>query len=95
MQCDPKNERDNYPPTALTSDFNTHRVARIRFPAQSEQWRLCGHMFSSQFLFPACEHDDSLKRLLDADVLNILEKARMNHDLDQGTLGAVYAVVPD
>ena len=52
-------------------------------------------MFSSQFLFPACEHDDSLKRLLDADVLNILEKARMNHDLDQGTLGAVYAVVPD
>ena len=36
MQSDPKNEEDLCPPVACASDFNTHRVARIRFPAQSE-----------------------------------------------------------
>ena len=95
MQCDTKNDEDHCPPAACTSDFNTHRVARIRFPAQSEHWRLCGHMFSSQFLFPAGEHDDSLKQLLDTAVLDILEEARIKHGLDQGTLGAVYTVGAD
>ena len=92
MQCDPKNDEDHRLPNACTSDFNTHRVARIRFPAQSERWRLCGHMFSSQFLFPACEHDDSLRQLLRTAVLDILEEARIKHGLDPGTLGAVYTV---
>ena len=45
-------------------------------------------MFSSRFLFPACEHDDSLKRLLDTDVLKILEEACIKHDLDQGHAGS-------
>ena len=49
-------------------------------------------MFSSQFLFPACEHDDSLRQLLRTAVLDILEEARIKHGLDPGTLGAVYTV---
>ena len=87
MQCDPKNDEDQCPPAACTSDFNTYRVARVRFPARSERWNLCGHMFSSQFLFPACEHDDSLKQLLDT-VPGILKEARV-----KGALGAVYNIV--
>ena len=95
MQCDPKNDEDHCPPAAWTSDFNTHRVARIRFPAQREHWRLCGHMFSSRFLFPAYEHDDSQKQLLETAVRDILKAACMSHGLDQGTMGAVYAVAAD
>ena len=92
MQCDPKNDEDQCPPDACTSDFNTYRVARIRFPARSKRWRLCGHMFSSQFLFPACEHDDSLEQLLDT-VPDILEEARVKHCVDQDALGAAYSIV--
>ena len=91
MQSDPKNEEDLCPPVACASDFNTHRVARIRFPAQSEHWMLCGHLFSSQFLFPAREHDDSLDQLLDT-AGDVLDAAGDKHDLAQGALGAVYTV---
>ena len=89
MQCDPKDNEDHCPLTACESDFNTHRVARIRFPAQSELWRLCGHMFSSQFLFPTYKHDGSLRKLLDTAVRGILEE---DQHPAKGTLGAVYTV---
>lgn len=94
MQCDPTNDEQPRLPTACTSDFNTHRVARVRFPAQSKRWRLCGHMFSSRFLFPGGKHDDSLVQLLRPEVRNILKQACINHGLDPGTLGAVSTVRP-
>ena len=92
MQSDPKDIEDHCPVAACESDFNTHRVARIRLPAQSERWRLCGHMFSSQFLFPAFAHDDTLRKLRRPAVRDILEEACMKHGLDPGTLGTIYTV---
>ena len=94
MQSDPRNDEDHCPQAECTSDFNTHRVARIRFRAQSERWRLSGHMFSSQFLFPAREHDDSLGKLLDNAVQDILNNALNDHHLTEGTLGMVGDVSP-
>ena len=43
-------------------DFKKHQVAQVRFP-NSKVWRLRGYMFSTRFLFPAPELDDSLKQL--------------------------------
>lgn len=92
MQCDSKNDEDHRPATACTSDFNRHRIARVRFPVRSERWKLCGHLFSARYLFPAPRHDDSLQKLRHGTVRQILEDARSAHELDKGTLGAVYTV---
>ena len=43
-------------------DFVDYRIAQICFP-NSKRWKLRGHMFSTRFLFPAPEYDDSLKQL--------------------------------
>ena len=51
-------------------------------------------MFSSQFLFPAREHDDSLGKLLDTAVQDILKNALNDHHLAEGTLGMVGDVSP-
>ena len=92
MHRHPKNDEDHFPPAACTSDFNTHRIACVRFPARSERWKLCGHLFSARYLFPAPRHDDSLRQLRHGTVRQILEDARSAHELDKGTLGAVYTV---
>ena len=92
MRSDPTDTQAHCPVAASESDFNTHRVARIRLPAQSERWRLCGHMFSSRFLFPTFEHDDTLRKLRRSAVREILEEACMTHGLDAGTLGTIYTV---
>lgn len=92
MQSDPTDYEDHHLPTACTSDFNTHRVARVRFPVQSKRWRLCGHLFSSRFLFPSRKQDDSLNQLHQPAVRNVLKEACIKHGLKPGTLGAVSAV---
>lgn len=95
MQNDPAIGMDYCLPTAHTSDFNTHRIARVRFPANDKRWKLCGHMFSHRFLFPALEHDNSLKQLMDSAVQNTLDEVCAEHCLERGTLGAVYTVTED
>ena len=94
VHCDPKNEGNHCPPVASTCNFKTHRVGRIQFPARSKHWRLSGHLFLPQFLFPTRERDDSLDQLLDI-AGDILKAACEKHGLAPGTLGAVYAVVAD
>ncbi len=69
-------------------DFIHYRIAQIRFP-NSKQWKLRGHMFSTRFLFPAPEYDDSLKQLSRPAVANILDEVCNEHGLDEGTLGHV------
>ncbi len=69
-------------------DFDGFLVARIRFP-NSKRWKLRGHMFSTRFLFPAPEYDDSLKQLGRPAVAHILDEACNEHGLDEGTLGHV------
>ena len=94
MQRDPTNDAvddDDCVPAACDSDFNTHRVARVQIAARSKHWTLTGHLFSSQFLFPAPEHDSSLRQLLDI-APSILEEAGTKFALDRDTLGAVYTV---
>ena len=54
-------------------DFKKHQVAQVRFP-NSNVWRLCGHMFSTHFLFPAPELDDSLKQLSAPCVRELLDR---------------------
>lgn len=95
MQSDPTNGAvDDCVPAACDSDFNTHRVARVQIAARSEYWTLAGHLFSSQFLFPAPEHDSSLRQLLDI-APSILEEARTKYALDRDAIGAVYTVGED
>lgn len=69
-------------------DLAPYRIAHVRFP-NSRRWTLCGHMFSARFLFPAPEHDESLKQLTHPEVETVLEKACDSHGLVQGTLGKV------
>lgn len=49
-------------------------------------------MFSSQFLFPPPEYDDSLKQLCDPTVGEILMKACAEQNLAEDSLGIVYTV---
>ena len=54
-------------------------------------------MFSTRFLFPAPEYDDSLKQLSRPAVANILDVACNEHGLDEGTLGtrgALHVIPP-
>ena len=46
-------------------------------------------MFSTRFLFPAPEYDDSLKQLSRPAVVNFLDEACERHGPDEGTLGHV------
>ena len=90
--CDPHDDENVRSATACTSDFNTHRIARVRFDAQSEKWKICGHMFSTRFLFPGPEHDDSLAQLMKDDVRDAIENACREYDIDRSTLGTVCTV---
>ena len=54
-------------------DFEKHQVAQVRF-ANSNKWLLRGHMFSTSFLFPAPELDDSLKQLSTPCVQKLLDR---------------------
>ena len=69
-------------------DLEPYRIAHVRFP-NSRQWALCGHMFSTRFLFPAPEYDDSLKQLSRPDIQSTLDRACTENDLPRGTLGVV------
>ena len=54
-------------------DFKKHQVAQVRF-RNSKVWRLCGYLFSTRFLFPAPELDDSLKQLSAPCVRELLDR---------------------
>ena len=95
VHASPANDEDHRPPSAFSSDFNQYRIARVRIPAHSEQWKLRGHMFSPRFLFPDPRHDDSLDQLMGSGVQDALDKACDEHCLVRGTLGAVYTVAED
>ena len=65
---------DNAQAPEPVQDFKQHQVAQIRFPI-SDEWQLSGHMFSTRFLFPVSDRDDSLKRLSASDVQRVLVEA--------------------
>ena len=92
MKCDPTERDEGFPPTARTTDFNTHRITRVRFPARSEKWKLCGHMFRSSFLFPGRQHDDSLQQLMSDEVRSAIKDACSECNIDKNALGTVYTV---
>ena len=81
-------QKDDASGPSKAQDFIDYRIAQIRFP-NSKRWKLRGHMFSTRFLFPAPEYDDSLKQLGRPAVANILDEACNEHGLDEGTLGHV------
>lgn len=72
MQDDP-GEQENEPMPKKGLDLNRYRIAHVRFPNKTE-WALCGHMFSSRFLFPPRSQDESLNQLLGDEVRSILNK---------------------
>ena len=69
-------------------DFNRFRIAQVRIP-NGEKWKLSGHMFSSAFLFPSAEFDDSLRLLSTAAVQGLLEDSCARFKLPPGTLGKI------
>ena len=69
-------------------DFRKYRIAQVRFP-NSKPWKLTGYMFSTRFLFPAPEQDDSLRQLSRPDVQSILDQACTQNNVPLGTLGTV------
>ena len=79
-------QNDNAQSPQSKQDFKKYQVAEVRFP-NSKQWRLHGHMFSTRFLFPSPEHDDSLRQLSRASVQQILDKAC--GELDGDAFGSV------
>ena len=69
-------------------DFNRYRIAQIRIPIE-KKWSLYGHMYSSAFMFPPHDLDDSLKRLSASSVQDILNDACNEFKLDSGSLGRI------
>ena len=69
-------------------NFNRFRIALIRIP-NGGQWKLSGHMFSSAFLFPSADLDNSLRLLSTAAVQDLLEDACARFELPPGALGKV------
>ena len=61
-------------------DFDDFRIAHVRFP-NSEEWRLDAYMFSTGFLFPPREQDDSLRQLTEPKAQRSLSNACKNVDL--------------
>ena len=54
-------------------DFRRFRIAQVRIP-NGRKWKLSGHMYSSGFIFPSRESDDSLCLLSAAAVQDLLER---------------------
>lgn len=69
-------------------DFNKFRIAQVRIP-NGGKWKLSGHMFSTAFLFPSVELDDSLRRLSTAAVQDLIEDACARFKLPPGALGKI------
>ena len=69
-------------------DFDRFRIAQIRIP-NGIKWKLSGHMFSSAFLFPSAEFDDSLHLLSNAAVKDLLKDACAQFELAPGALGKI------
>ena len=61
-------------------NFDDFRIAHVLFP-NSEEWALLGHMFSTHFLFPSSELDDSLRQLSEPVAQDILNSACKSVDL--------------
>ena len=69
-------------------DFNRFRIAHVRIPNASD-WQLSGHMFSTSFLFPSAELDDSLRRLSAIAAQELLNDACERFNLQPGALGQI------
>ena len=69
-------------------DFNKYRIAQVHFPNR-EEWHVSGHMFSTPFMFPSPDNDDSLLQLSCPSVQKILDDACRKFNLQQGTLGNI------
>ena len=69
-------------------DFSRFRIAQVRIP-NGRNWKLSGHMFSSGFIFPSLESDDSLRLLSVAAVQDLLKDACTRFDMQPGTLGEI------
>lgn len=81
-----RQDDDGDPPPE--QDLEPYRVAHVRFP-NSRKWTLSGHIFSTRFLFPAPEYDDSLRQLCRPDIQSTLDRACTSEELALGTLGRV------
>ena len=86
MQSDPKTSGTS--DLAGEQDFMRYRIAQIRFP-NTGAWKVCGHMLSVAFLFPASERDGSLRELDRPVVRDILDSVCHEYNLDKGKLGHV------
>ena len=75
---------DMAPEPRAEQDFRKYRIAQVRFP-NCPKWKLAGHMFTSQFLFP--QHDGSLETLRHSWVAEVLDQAR--EDLGGMDLGSI------
>ena len=69
-------------------DFSRFRIAQVPIP-NGRNWKLSGHMFSSGFIFPSLESDDSLRLLSVAAVQDLLKDACARFDMQPGTLGEI------
>lgn len=72
MQDDSRDWHDTAMP-GTGRDFNSYRIAHLRFPNNVE-WAVCGGMFSTGFLFPPRSQDETLDQLLDEEVGRVLSE---------------------
>ena len=81
-----QSDEDKTPNTL--QDFNRFCIAQVCIP-NSEEWKLSGHMVSTEFMFPSNDLDDSFRRLRKPAVREILRHACTKFSIASTSLGAI------
>ncbi len=68
--------------------LDDHLVATVKFP-NTEEWRPNGPMFSSKFLFPSTDLDNTYKYLKKKKFSDLLDRITNEHGLAKGELGSI------
>lgn len=68
--------------------LDDHLVATVKFP-NTEEWRPSGLIFSSKFLFPSADLDNTYKYLKMEKFNELLNKITDDHRLEKGELGSI------
>ncbi len=74
--------------TLANRNLDDHLVATVKFPNRKE-WRPGGQIFSTKFLFPSTELDNTYKYLKKAKFRELLSKITDKYRLGEGELGRV------
>ena len=69
-------------------DFNKYRVAHVCILC-GEKWKLSGHMFSTEYMFPSNDLDDSFDLLSRSPVRQILRDACAEFGIASTSLGGI------